>query len=232
MKIEKTYNYIVLDAMLFCPTFGKPDSTDDLALQEKMIELKDAYPSSRCILVFDGGEDVEEWRERHSDFAFSCGWISYYIEDAPPSRCIHSLVSLAHSEQSTALVFSSCLDDLRWVSSDIEFVMVDEDGDLCRHWTLDRFVEIFGFVPSCLDLVKALGGWGDYKRLVPENQIQALVHRFRVGLPMEFGKGDLAERVENRLRILDGEDLSVDDLKMIRRALSCKVNVTEIRRDD
>lgn len=231
MKIDKNYDYIVLDAMLYYPADGKPDSSDSLALLTKMLELKLAYPNSRCILVFDGGEQVDEWRDRQSNAAFCNGWISYYIEEEAASRCIHSLVSLANAEQASALIFSSTIEDLKWISDRIEFVMVDEDGDLCRHWTLDRFVDVFGLEPESLALVKALSGWNDYKPLVPESQIQSIVHRFRAGLPLAYGKVDLSAEIEERLRLLDGKEPSSVDLRLIRRAFSKSEKVENSGRD-
>lgn len=218
MKIDKKYDYIVLDATLYYPANGKPNNSDNLSLLAKMVELKEAYPDSRCVLVFDGGEQSEQWRDRQSNAAFCNGWISSFIEGETQSRCIHSLVSLANAERASSLIFSSTVADLRWVSNNIEFVMVDDDGDLCRHWTLTRFIEVFGLEPECLTLINALSGWGTYKSLVPEERIQMIVQHFRLGLPLEYGGEDLSSDIEERLALLDVPEPDFEHLNCIRKA--------------
>ncbi|MBK1876084.1 hypothetical protein [Pelagicoccus mobilis] len=217
--MNENYELIVLDATLFYPSSGRPDRYDDLNLLRVLTDLKSKHARSKHVVVFDGGEQSRGWRDRQSSIAASIGWLPYYVEGKIPSICIHTLVTLAKSDGIETLVFSSNIEDLAMLSDCVDFVTVDEDGDLERCWTVDRFADAFGFNPSELALVKALGGWSDFLSLVPERGMRLVLDGFQQGRRLAYNGVDLTTEVESRLKILELPDPPADVLRGLRIAL-------------
>lgn len=231
MKIEQQYDWVVLDTNLFFPPSGTPDESDDVAFLELLAKLKSKHPDSKHIAVFDGADHKREWRDRQSEVALANGWISFFEEGEMTSRRIHALTSLATNDGIDILVYAGNVEDLKLLTARAHFCTVDEDGDLERHWTEERFLEVCGFEPGQYGLVQALSGWGNFRPLVEKHRLWLVVDSFRKGRRLVYNGVDFSDEIEKRLKLLDAPEPTPEEMSSLRSLLCGMVKRLETRLD-